>query len=464
MKKIRLKPAKTGQKVKTLGRVSKPQLIGGLVTTLIIASLGIYTLLSSFAATTPPTIAITVKDVAGNPIPTGEAQVSLAGSSSSSTPCANMDGSADSQGVINFNSCPLFDIFTVNSITFKNGWYELASSSQLRLGYTVAATSGSTTDYSITFQLKDTDQDGIPDKTDACASNAAPGTSNGCPVAPAAPPAPKPPAASGTTKKATTKAAPSAPPVVVATTGDTTPPVSPANFTAELDDDTVFLSWDEASDNTAVTAYSLERSTDQENWSSLAEDIPDTFYTDSDLATGEHYYYRLRAADAAGNLSEAVYADTAGPAVSKKSTAPKTTAPATKKSSAKVVSIMGGILLLLVAFFAAAWLLLRRSRGSGSSDPYDVPGVEMMTAPPTNPQYVPQVNAAHTSVSLKDMVMDNINHPQANGVAQIPGQVQQPQQPGQPLPQQPQPQYPQPQQQYPPQIPLPPPPDQPRQQ
>lgn len=122
---------------------------------------------------------------------------------------------------------------------------------------------------------------------------------------------------SGTTtiNTATTKTAGSAGPksvapvtaTISATSGDMTPPTAPTNFTAvpSSENKSVQLSWSAATDNIAVTGYLLERSTDAENWKTINNDSA-TGFTDENISSDiPYYYYRLRAQDAAGNLSEA---------------------------------------------------------------------------------------------------------------------------------------------------------------
>jgi len=90
------------------------------------------------------------------------------------------------------------------------------------------------------------------------------------------------------------------------TASDTQAPSKPGGFTPALasDGSAVSLSWSASTDNVGVASYSLERSLDQKTWAALGQAITDTSYTDSDTAFSKHYFYRLKALDAAGNASE----------------------------------------------------------------------------------------------------------------------------------------------------------------
>ncbi len=82
-------------------------------------------------------------------------------------------------------------------------------------------------------------------------------------------------------------------------TQDTTPPAVPSGLTAVPASKTqVDLSWDPASDNVGVTGYDVFR--DGTLLTSLG---PQTTYSDTNAAAGTTYSYRVRAKDAAGNLS-----------------------------------------------------------------------------------------------------------------------------------------------------------------
>jgi hypothetical protein len=139
------------------------------------------------------------------------------------------------------------------------------------------------------------------------------------PVPTAVPSTPRP--VTPTPKPATPK--PAVPPVQTVAGGgmgggstpapapDTEAPGVPANFQAlsSGDNAVIDLLWDEATDNVGATAYQIDRSTDQVTWSALTDANEDTRYRDEKGAFGTHYYYRVRARDAAGNWSGFATAD-----------------------------------------------------------------------------------------------------------------------------------------------------------
>ncbi len=95
-----------------------------------------------------------------------------------------------------------------------------------------------------------------------------------------------------------------------ATLPDITPPSTPADFTATYSYGDVYLSWQAATDNTQVTGYRLQRSTDGTTWDEVAAVSAWTYWYSDEGPTGGFldataYQYRLVATDAAGNLSAA---------------------------------------------------------------------------------------------------------------------------------------------------------------
>lgn len=108
----------------------------------------------------------------------------------------------------------------------------------------------------------------------------------------------------GTPSSGSAPAKPAAP-------SDTTPPDPPRQFQAAADQGNVGLglSWEAASDPSGIAGYTLERSSDQTNWTQLATHYSDTSYDDHSTAFDTHYYYRLTATDNAGNTSDYAYAD-----------------------------------------------------------------------------------------------------------------------------------------------------------
>ena len=125
---------------------------------------------------------------------------------------------------------------------------------------------------------------------------------------------------------------------------DTTAPSAPATLTATGQLGGVRLNWAASTDDTGVTEYRVYRSTTAGFTPSAANQITTTAgtatsYTDTGTAPGTTYYYRVAAADAAGNVSLAspeangvAQADTTAPTVS-------ITAPATGATVQGVVSV-----------------------------------------------------------------------------------------------------------------------------
>jgi YD repeat-containing protein len=96
------------------------------------------------------------------------------------------------------------------------------------------------------------------------------------------------------TASATTSAAP-----------DTTPPTAPTALNASVASSTqINLSWAASTDNVGVTGYLVERcqGTGCSSFSQIGTPTT-TSYSDSGLTASTSYSYRVRATDAAGNLS-----------------------------------------------------------------------------------------------------------------------------------------------------------------
>lgn len=91
-----------------------------------------------------------------------------------------------------------------------------------------------------------------------------------------------------------------------AATPDTTPPSAPSGLTASATSTSqINLSWTSSTDNVGVTAYLIERcqSTGCVNFAQIASIAPGTTYSDTGLTASTSYSYRIRATDAANNLS-----------------------------------------------------------------------------------------------------------------------------------------------------------------
>ncbi len=86
--------------------------------------------------------------------------------------------------------------------------------------------------------------------------------------------------------------------------GDTTPPSAPTNLSATANGTQINLSWTASSDNVGVTGYRVERCQGAgcSNFAQIGTPTATT-YADTGLGAGT-YSYRVRAADAAGNLSQ----------------------------------------------------------------------------------------------------------------------------------------------------------------
>src|SRR6266850_307509 len=89
------------------------------------------------------------------------------------------------------------------------------------------------------------------------------------------------------------------------TSSDTTPPSAPTNLTATVvSSSQINLSWAGSTDNVGVTGYSIERCPGSActNFSQIST-AAGTSHLDNGLAANTSYRYRVRATDAAGNLS-----------------------------------------------------------------------------------------------------------------------------------------------------------------
>jgi chitodextrinase len=109
---------------------------------------------------------------------------------------------------------------------------------------------------------------------------------------------------------------------------DTTPPTAPTNLTATAASATqINLSWTASTDNVGVTGYKVERcqGTGCSNFAQVSTPAATTF-NDTGLTASTSYSYRVRATDAAGNLSAYSSINTASTMASPDTTPP--TAPA----------------------------------------------------------------------------------------------------------------------------------------
>src|SRR5438094_1925492 len=91
--------------------------------------------------------------------------------------------------------------------------------------------------------------------------------------------------------------------LATAVTADTTPPTAPSNLTTTVSGSQINLSWTASTDNVGVTGYRVERCQGAgcTTFAQIATPTATT-YSDTGLVVGS-YSYRVRATDAAGNLS-----------------------------------------------------------------------------------------------------------------------------------------------------------------
>ena len=91
---------------------------------------------------------------------------------------------------------------------------------------------------------------------------------------------------------------------------DTTPPTAPTNLAATaVGGAQINLSWTASTDNVGVTGYFVERENPGSTTFTQVGTTAGTTYTDAGLSPSSTYSYRVRATDAAGNLS--FYSNTA---------------------------------------------------------------------------------------------------------------------------------------------------------
>jgi len=89
-------------------------------------------------------------------------------------------------------------------------------------------------------------------------------------------------------------------------TVDTTPPTAPTSLVATASSSTqIGLTWTASTDNVGVTGYRIERCTGASctSFAQIATTTGATTFSDSGLTASTSYSYRVRATDAAGNLS-----------------------------------------------------------------------------------------------------------------------------------------------------------------
>ena len=119
-----------------------------------------------------------------------------------------------------------------------------------------------------------------------------------------------------------TKTMPNYVTVTAATTSDTSPPTAPSTLAASASGTTsINLTWQGSTDNVGVTGYRIERCQGAgcTAFAQIATSTGTTF-SNTGLAAGTSYSYRVRATDAAGNLS--AYSNSATATTTTVATAP----------------------------------------------------------------------------------------------------------------------------------------------
>ncbi len=84
---------------------------------------------------------------------------------------------------------------------------------------------------------------------------------------------------------------------------DTQSPSAPSNLTLSVSGTQISLTWTASTDNIGVIQYSVERSTSATTGFNQIATPSINSYTNTSLSASTTYYYRIRAQDAAGNLS-----------------------------------------------------------------------------------------------------------------------------------------------------------------
>ena len=158
---------------------------------------------------------------------------------------------------------------------------------------------------------------------------------------------------------------------------DTTPPTTPTNLTATVSGTQINLSWTASTDNVGVTGYLLERCQGAgcSNFAQIATPTTTT-YSDIGLGAGS-YSYRVRATDAAGNLSS--YSKIASGTVSTSLTITPTTATLTFTRTQQF-TVSNGSVTWSVDGVAGGSTSLGTITTSGLYTPPNVAGTHTVTA------------------------------------------------------------------------------------
>ena len=152
-----------------------------------------------------------------------------------------------------------------------------------------------------------------------------------------------------------------------ATTTDTTPPTAPSGLVATASGSSgINLTWTASTDNVAVTGYRVERCQGAGCSSFAQVGTPaGTTFGDTGLLAGTSYSYRVRATDAAGNLSAYSNTSSATTAI-----APDTTPPTAPSGLVATASGSSGINLTWTAStdnVAVTGYRVERCQGAGCS-------------------------------------------------------------------------------------------------
>ncbi|MEV6932012.1 LamG-like jellyroll fold domain-containing protein [Dactylosporangium sp. NPDC051485] len=184
------------------------------------------------------------------------------------------------------------------------------------------------------------------------------------------------------------------------TATDTTAPSAPGGLTATPASPTqVDLSWTASSDNVGVAGYRVERCTGAActTWAEVAQPAGTT-WSDTGLAASTAYRYRVRAADAAGNLSAYSAIATATTPALPDSTPPSTPASLTATANGTQVALAWPASTDNVG---VAQYRVQRCTGAGCTDFAQIatPATNAYTdtAPAANTTYLYRVAAADAS-------------------------------------------------------------------
>ena len=149
---------------------------------------------------------------------------------------------------------------------------------------------------------------------------------------------------------------------------DTTPPSAPSNLAATASSNTAIgLTWTASTDNVGVTGYRIERCAGSgcSSFAQIGTTTTATTFSDSGLTASTSYSYRVRATDAAGNLS--AYSNTASATTQAASDTTPPTAPANLAASASSSSAIGLTWTASTDNVGVTGYRIERCTGSGCS-------------------------------------------------------------------------------------------------